>query len=457
MDLPIFRCRSCTRRLRYPIMEIADFGNVCGICFQKTPYTDAAQNEELCLQMKKLYFSCYYVEDGCTFYGSFTKTFKHERMCRFKVIRCPFAYQNKCDKQLQLLDIPKHISEDHTDSVLSVEDGSIIVENPSDSNPHRFDAFKIDENYFLMRSLLDKEAQRILYTFYRLTDGYSAENIRFYSMGFNSFDERGLVLPGFKLTDKFDRKHAFIANISALDSLESVQKLKINFRNETDAIINILSNKVWWQCRKCLKTSATTSFCSNCRRPIPECADCKGRCCTYTKYAWSPFADPQIGFVFACDSTGCNQFVRGDKYLIHRNYLCRFKTHQCVICDGNYTVADMRAHMEDAHTDLVNPQVCFVSVDQPIKHVFINDVDVFVAECFLAADTQKLAVTIVKVTEPNWDDNFIWKVLIRKEGSKSESFTKTSDCTMDGSFKEMEVSDYIVDNGLDFVLYIARI
>ncbi|KAK9751534.1 hypothetical protein QE152_g4941 [Popillia japonica] len=108
-----------------------------------------------------------------------------------------------------------------------------------------------------MRSLLDKAGQRILYTLYRLNEDYSGKNIKFYSIGFNSFNEKGLVLPGAKMSDKFDLKHAFIVNLPTLESLESVHRLKISFLDE----------EVWCQCRKCLKTS-DTSFCSNCRRPM---------------------------------------------------------------------------------------------------------------------------------------------------------------------------------------------
>ncbi|KAK9688114.1 Seven in absentia protein family [Popillia japonica] len=389
LDLSICRCRSCQRRLRYPIMEIAGFGNVCGNCYETTLYTNAVRNNELCTLMEKLHFSCYYEEDGCTFNGSFQATYEHERRCQFRIRRCPFIYQNECDKKIRMSDIAAHIDEDHADNILVVEDEILLAE------------------------------EEMLYTFYQLSGEIS--NLKFHSIGFDKFDNKGRLMCEYELRQKFDVENAFRVD---LKSSRYIEKMKIYFSNNIETVQEVLTTKIWWQCRNCLRTTNTSRFCSNCRKSVETCRHCNIKCCSDSKYNWNLSEDIHVSSAFVCKSTGCNQLIRGDKYLAHKNYQCRFISRECLFCIEHFTVKDMIPHILNNHKNDINLISCLIQLDKPIKYVYINDVDAFVAECSLPSSTKHLSIKMIKFTEPNWDADYVWKMHIKKHG---KSFITT--CT----------------------------
>lgn len=462
IKLSIFRCQKCKKRLRYPIVEIKQFGNVCKDCLDLTTDIDIIYNDELYLVMEKLCFPCNYTEVGCTFFGSFHKVCEHEKECAWREALCPFAYVNKCDTNLCMTEIVSHINEYHNDNILTVEDGYVTVENPSDNNTQCLHMFEVDKNYFLVRSLFDKKSQQILYTFYRMSDNNASRIIRFHSSAFNIQQKNGRLMHESHLRSEFDVTNAFSANLCKLRDLNFDKSVKIIIGNDNTCLKDINGDQVnisevGFQCQQCLKIFRSIPFCSSCPSFTPNCTTCQENCeeCNLKKYSIS-LSDTNIHTEFVCQSSGCNETLQCQAYSIHVIYHCRFEKKKCLICNTTYTSGNIVEHFLATHKSDINPLICTSQINTITMYAFVNGTDGFIVPCVVSTE-MILKVWVVKLTEPFWDSSYTWKLHINFSKDVLELIT-AGDCSMAGFRREIRLSEFMTDeDSLKFTLQIARV
>ncbi|KAK9701796.1 hypothetical protein QE152_g30369 [Popillia japonica] len=143
-----------------------------------------------------------------------------------------------------MTEIVSHINEYHNDNIITVEDGYVTVENPSDNNTQCLHMFEVDKNYFLVRSLFDKKSQQILYTFYRMSDNNASRIIRFHSSAFNIQQKNGRLMHESHLRSEFDVTNAFSANLCKLRDLNFDKSVKIIIGNDNTCLKDINGDQV---------------------------------------------------------------------------------------------------------------------------------------------------------------------------------------------------------------------
>lgn len=441
-------------------MQVGLVGNVCKACYDRTPYTDSIENVEVYELMDKLSFPCNYTEKGCTFFGSFRKTCKHEECCYFRGRLCPFVYTNKCDTNEYIHDIISHIQEQHNDNIVVVEEECITVKNASLARPDELYYVNISGNSFLIRSVFKKESYEILYMFYRMNDNDMAKAVVFTSIAFNEMQEKCVVMSESELSFELGTKNAIAVDNQKLEDLDFQTEIKILVKRNYDECGDVpVVPTVWWQCRKCLNTMQEIHLP---REILDYLSNYNCKCSLLhagsDKTVKIDVSKLQIGFVFPCNSESCHQLIRGDNYYAHKAYQCHFVKHKCQIkiCWKKYFSHEMIAHILEKHKDVLNPKMCFLNTSKsPIRYVFFNNDDVFVQESFLCSDNI-FSTTIIKLTEPYWDNSYYWEVHIQPK-TKTMPTVIVGDSAVIGRRKEIQVKEYLENNELAFTTYIKRV
>ncbi|KAK9700557.1 Seven in absentia protein family [Popillia japonica] len=463
LDLSIFKCLVCTRRLGYPIMRVGLAGNVCKACYDKTPYTDSVEDTRFCALMEKLSFPCNYTAEGCTFFGSFRKTCEHEQSCFFRGRLCPFVYVNNCENKEHIHDIISHVQEQHTNNIVVVQEESITVKNACLEKPDELYFVNVGGNSFLIRILFKNESQEILYMFYRMNDNDIAKAVRFTSIAFNEDQEKCIsVMSESELSFQFNYENAISVSMQKLQELDLENEIRIvvtrNDEYTNGQYLNVpIVATVWAQCCRCSNVVEEIYLPSELEVPLKSyCQSCSVyTMLTKKKYMKVDVSKLIFGYVFPCRSEGCHQLVRGDNYYAHNKYQCYFKKYACPTsgCSKTYFPQEMMTHILEAHKDAVNPKTC--SLKESDVYVYVNDSDVYLQECEISKDNI-FSITVIKLTEPYLDNSYYWEVHIESK-VKTLSTIITGGCTVGGSKRQIYIKGYLDRGKLVFRTYIKRV
>lgn len=366
LQLDVFKCKSCRRILRLPVMSIDGEGHFCINCVTNL---DCQVNDELGSILSLLVVPCRFEKNGCKARCKPSLIKQHESTCTFYSLVCPYMYFNECQEDEPVMNIIEHFETVHTHSIIITETDMVRLCFHVNTSSNQLNLLVMKNEKFFVHIIRDSEEDKLHYFIYYI--GMQEQTGQFsctieHTMSNSKIETAASLLHESCLNASYDKLGATSFNMSLLRELfkdninvciKIVPKSNIPFSDCYEKLLN------GFECPVCngfmrppiFQCLAGHSICNKCRPKVSSCPTCRSNYGSTRNYVLESLS-ATIRYPCSFRELGCERYFSVNDISRHENecilkpFNCPFSEH--LHCAWTGALNGIAGHLKLQHPDL---------------------------------------------------------------------------------------------------------